>query len=103
LTKLYPNNQTHIAEKEVDQSVNGVSSLENAEEPDQKRFKPNEKRNEKISTKIPVQVDTFMFIIFLAGSTKTCSGTWTNMCLFTANMGLGPSLGSWTNMCLFWV
>ena len=50
------------------------------------------------SPKIPVQVDTFMFIIFLTGSMKTCSGIaghlviGTNICLFTANMGLGPSL-----------
>jgi hypothetical protein len=33
LTKVYPNNQTLISENEVDQSVNGVSSLKNAKEP----------------------------------------------------------------------
>jgi hypothetical protein len=73
LTKVYPNNQMLIAENEVDQSINGVSSLENAKEPNKKRFKPDEKRNEKISKDSCLSI-TFMFIIFLAGSTKTCSG-----------------------------
>ncbi|KAE8039069.1 hypothetical protein FH972_011516 [Carpinus fangiana] len=97
VTEVYPNNQTYIAENEVDQSINGVSSLENAEKPDQKRFKPDEKRNEKISKDSCSGRYIYVHHLprgFNEDMLRHCQSlsNWTNMCLFTANMGLGPSL-----------
>ncbi|XP_059430891.1 probable xyloglucan galactosyltransferase GT11 isoform X2 [Corylus avellana] len=93
VTKVYPNNQTHIAQNEVDQSVNGVSSLENAEEPDQKRFKPDEKISKDSCSGRYIYVH-HLPRGFNEDMLRHCRSlsNWTNMCLFTANMGLGPSL-----------
>jgi hypothetical protein len=97
LTKVYPNNQTLIAENEVDQFVNGVSSLENAKEPNQKRFKPDEKRNEKISKDSCLSRYIYVHHLprrFNEDMLRHCQSlsNWANVCIFVARMGLGPSL-----------
>lgn len=102
VTQVNPINQTHLAENEVDQSING-------EKPDhevginQKRFKPDdsvsqvEKRNEKISKDSCSGRYIYVHDLprrFNEDMIRHCRSlsNWTNMCFFTANMGLGPSV-----------
>ncbi|GLT70801.1 hypothetical protein SLA2020_428600 [Shorea laevis] len=75
VTQVNPINQTHLAENEVDESIDG-------EKPDHEvgiirrglnqmiQF-PKWRREMRKSPKIRVRADTFMSMIFLGGSTKT--------------------------------
>lgn len=102
VTQVNPINQTHLAENEVDESIDG-------EKPDhevginQKRFKPDdsvsqvEKRNEKISKDSCSGRYIYVHDLprrFNEDMIRHCRSlsNWTNMCFFTANMGLGPSV-----------
>jgi len=96
VTEVYPTNQTHLAENEANQPVNGVSSSENGEKPD-----PLIEKISKGTSRELVDSCSGRYVYvhdlprrFNEDMLRHCRSlsNWTDMCLFTANMGLGPSL-----------